>query len=198
MMRRSASLQLLARAFALAILAGACADASDTPAADSTAVGAPAAPAASGAASEATEFVVAGMHMRVPPGFRVRETGGGQGFRLYALSPTDDTTRALVEFYVGDTPDFAEVGSDTFSVNGLRGRHRRATAAEGLASREVLLQLPRPATAGTATKAPGAAESLPTRLHMFYNRLPATGAELADSVIASIRCCDGPATPAPR
>ena len=196
MMRRSASLQLLARAFALAALTAACGDASDTPGADSpAAAGAPAAPAA---ASEATEFVVAGMHMRVPPGFRVRETGGGQGFRLYALSPTDDTTRALVEFYIGDTPDFAEVGSDTFSVNGLRGRHRRAAAGEGLASREVLLQLPRTAAAGTATKAAGTPESLPTRLHLFYNRLPATGAELADSVIASIRCCDGPAAPAPR
>jgi hypothetical protein len=189
MMRRPVSLSFPALGLVLAAFLGACAGASDTPATDTAAT--PASPAA----AEATEFVVAGMHVRVPPGFRVRETGGGQDFRLYALSPTDDTTRALVEFYVGNTPDFTEVGSDTLSVNGLRGRHRRATAAEGLTSREVLLQLPRTTASGpaTASRPAASAEPLPTRLHLFYNRLPATGAELADSVIASIRCCDAPA-----
>ena len=189
-MRRPASLPFLARTLVFATLLGACADAAETNV-DSAAAAAPATP------SEATEFVVAGLHMRVPPGFRVRETGGGQDFRLYALSPTDDTTRALVEFYLGSSPDFAEVGSDTLTLNGLRGRHRRATASEGRSSREVLLQLPRTTASGAATTkgAAGTTESLPTRLHLFYNGLPATGAELADSVIASIRCCDSPATP---
>ena len=42
----------------------------------------------------------------------------------------------------------------------------------------MLLELPRAMESG-----------LPTRVHLFYNRLPKADALRADSLIASIRCC---------
>jgi hypothetical protein len=125
------------------------------------------------------EVEVTGIAMRLPPGHVIRTTSGGADFQMLAIAPAADSTAALVEFYLGDRPQFDVSNTRQSMINGLVARDRVAKLAEERWSREMLIELPRTSAAGV----------LPTRMHLFYNRLAKSDAERADSVLASIRCC---------
>ena len=167
-------------------LAAACSSDSNEAAADSAAPGNAAAAGAPAALAtpmdtaplRAGETEVVGVVLRMPAGHALRSTGGGADFRMYAVAPAADSTRPLVEFYLGDRPQFDANATRQSMVNGIVARDRVAKLAGDTWSREMLFELPRAAGSG-----------LPTRVHLFYNRLPKADAVRADSLIATIRCC---------
>ena len=169
-----------------ALLLGAAACSTDSnaePAEDgAVAAGAPAALATpiDTAPLRAGELELTGIAMRLPANHVLRTTGGGASddVRLYAVAPAADTLSSLVEFYLGDRPQFDANATRQSMINGIVARDRVSKLPEDRWSREMLLELPRTTEGGR-----------PTRVHLFYNRLPKPDALRADSVIASIRCC---------
>ena len=164
-----------------ATLATGCGTSHDAPSADA---GSPRAAAPAGPL-QAGETEIAGVALRLPAGHRLRMTAQGPDYRLYAVSRTADSTANLLEFYLGDLPQFDASSASTVAVNGLTAHDRVARRGENLWSREVLVELPRTEAAGS----PGAQ---PTRLHLWYNKLASAQSGKAESVIASIRCCVQP------
>ena len=165
--------------------AAACSNDSNAETADSgkggaAAAGAPAALATpmDTAPLRAGEIELTGLVFRMPAGHMLRTTGGGADYRLYAISPSADSTTSLIEFYLGDRPQFDVSSTRQQMINGLVARDRVAKLPEDRWSREMLLELPRTAESGQ-----------PTRVHLFYNRQPKPVADRADSLIASMRCC---------
>lgn len=165
---------------ALVALAAACSAGSD--AAEDTAAATPVAAVATPIDTSPLrqdEVEITGIAMRLPPGHRLRTTSGGADFQLLAIAPASDSTAPLLEFYLGDRPQFDANNTRQSMINGLVARDRVAKLPEEKWSREMLIELPRTSAAGV----------LPTRMHLFYNRLPKADAERADSLLASIRCC---------
>lgn len=167
---------------ALAAIALACASGSDDEAGDSASAAQSLAVATpiDTAPLRAGEVQLHGIAMRLPPGHVLRTTQAGQDFQLLAIAPAADSMSSLVEFYLGDRPQFQGAGTRQTMINGLVARDRVAKLPEDRWSREMLVELPRD------TARDGA---LPTRMHLFYNRLSKTDAARADSTLASIRCC---------
>jgi len=170
---------------AVLLLAAACSSDSDADAEGATQDGAVAAGAPAALATpmdttplRAGETELTGIAFRLPPDHALRTTTIGADFRMYAVAPTADTAATLLEFYLGDRPQFDPNATRQSMINGIVARDRVAKLAEDRWSREMLLELPRTTESG-----------LPTRVHLFYNRLPKPDALRADSVIATMRCC---------
>ena len=166
---------------AATLATGGCGTSHDAPAAEGASQGA----AAPVGPLQAGETEIAGVALRLPADHRLRQTAQGPDYRLYAVTRTADSTANLLEFYLGDLPQFDASSARTVAVNGLTAHDRVARRGENLWSREVLVELPR-------TEAAGAPGAQPTRLHVWYNKLASPQAGKADSVIASIRCCVQP------
>src|SRR5687768_12734583 len=75
------------------------------------------------------ETELTGIAFRLPPGHSLRTTGGGTDFRIFAISPSADTTAALLEFYLGDRPQFDAKATRESRIHGMLARDRVAKLA---------------------------------------------------------------------